>query len=73
MRQLYLYSVKYGLQDSLSTLQLSCSPENNSDSATAARLDTERMANPSPTGTFTLKDTPDFAWRETGMALTCRV
>ena len=43
------------------------------DSATGARLDTERMANPSPTGTFTLKDTPDLAWRETGMALTCRL
>ncbi len=43
------------------------------DSATGARLDTERMANPSPTGTFTLKDTPDFAWRETGMKLTRRL
>jgi hypothetical protein len=31
------------------------------------------MASPSPTGTFTLKDTPDFAWRETGMSLTCRI
>jgi len=58
-------TLPYGLQNSLSTLQLSCSPENNSDSATAARLDTERMANPSPTGTFTLQDTPNLAWRET--------
>ncbi|ABK98567.1 hypothetical protein Ppro_0938 [Pelobacter propionicus DSM 2379] len=40
------------------------------DSATGARLDTERMANPSPTGTFTLQDTPDFAWRETAMSVT---
>jgi hypothetical protein len=31
------------------------------------------MANPSPTGTFTLQDTPDFAWRETGMKLTRRL
>ncbi len=42
------------------------------DSATGARLDTERMANPSPTGTFTLLDTPDFAWRETPIRLTGR-
>ena len=40
------------------------------DSATGARLDTERMANPSPAGTFTLQDTPSLAWRETGMMLT---
>ncbi len=60
----------HGLQDSLSTLHLSCSAESNSNSATTARLDTERMANPSPTGTFTLQDTPDFAWRETVWQLT---
>ena len=28
------------------------------------------MANPPPTGTFTLQDTPNLAWRETGLRLT---
>jgi hypothetical protein len=28
------------------------------------------MANPSPTGTFTLQDTPNLAWRETARQLT---
>ena len=59
----------YGLQDSLSTLHLSCSPH-------TARLRHRRktrygwVANPYPTGTFTLIDTPDLAWRETGSDLT---
>ena len=61
----------YSLQDSLSTLHLDCSPH-------SARLRLRRktrygwMASPFPTGTFTLQDSPSFAWRETAMGLTCR-
>jgi len=57
----------YGLQDSLSTLHLSCSPQ-------LSRLRHRRktrygwVASPFPTGTFTLQDTPSFAWRDNGPA-----
>jgi hypothetical protein len=52
----------YGLQDSLSTLRLSCSP--------LPRLRHRRktrygwVASPYPTGTLTLLDTPSFSWRD---------
>ncbi len=58
-----------GLQNSLSTLQLSCSPK-------TSRLRHRRktrygwVATPFPTGTLTLQDKPSFAWRETGLRLT---
>jgi len=57
----------YGLQDSLSTLHLSCSSQ-------SSRLRHRRktrygwVANPYPARTFTLQDTPSFAWRDNGSA-----
>ena len=55
----------YGLQDSLSTLHLSCSPQ---PSRLRHRSKTRYgwVANPFPTGTFTLQDAPSFAWRDNG-------
>ena len=56
----------YGLQDSLSTLRLSCSP--------LPRLRHRRktrygwVASPYPTGTLTLQDTPSFSWRDNDQA-----
>ena len=54
----------YGLQDALSTLRPSCSPH------AALRLRHGRttrygwVARPSPTGTFTLQETPSLSWRD---------
>src|SRR5438093_11612993 len=54
----------YGLQDTLSTLRPSCS------SCVQPRLRHGRktrygwVASPSPTGTFTLLETPSLSWRD---------
>ena len=62
----------YGLQDSLSTLHLYCSPQ-------SSRLRHRRktrygwVASPFPTGTFTLLDTPSFAWRDNVVGANQRV
>ena len=56
------HGLPYGLHDSLCTLHLFCSSRN-------AKLRHRRntrygwVANPYPTGTYTLQDAPSFAWR----------
>ena len=56
------HGLPYGLHDSLCTLHLFCSTQKAS---LRHRRNTRYgwMANPYPTGTFTLQDAPSFAWR----------
>ena len=58
----------YGLQDALSTLRPSCSPQASLRLRHGRKTRYGWVASPYPTGTFTLQDTPSFSWRDNGKA-----
>jgi len=54
----------YGLQDALSTLRPSCSPQASLRLRHGRKTRYGWVASPSPTGTFTLQETPSLSWRD---------
>jgi len=54
----------YGLQDALSTLRPSCSPWAEPRLRHGRKTRYGWVANPYPTRTCTLQETPSFAWRD---------
>src|SRR6266702_1048203 len=54
----------YGLQDALSTLRPSCSPGSRPRLRHGRKTRYGWVASPSPTGTFTLQETPSLSWRD---------
>ena len=53
-----------GLQDTLSTLRPSCSPQASSRLRHGRKTRYGWVAHPYPTGTFTLQETPSLSWRD---------
>ena len=53
-----------GLQDALSTLRPSCSPGSRPRLCHGRKTRYGWVANPYPTRTFTLQETPSFSWRD---------
>ena len=58
----------YGLQDSLSTLRPFCSPWSPPRLRHGRKTRYGWVANPYPTGTLTLQETPSFSWRDNAKA-----
>jgi hypothetical protein len=54
----------YGLQDALSTLRPSCSPQASLRLRHGRKTRYGWVASPYPTGTFTLQETPSLSWRD---------
>src|SRR5436853_7089976 len=54
----------YGLQDALSTLRPSCSPQASLRLRHGRKTRYGWVARPYPTGTFTLQETPSLSWRD---------
>src|SRR6266446_6957527 len=54
----------YGLQDALSTLRPSCAPGSRPRRRHGRKTRYGWVARPSPTGTFTLQETPSLSWRD---------
>ena len=54
----------YGLQDALSTLRPSCSPQASLRLRHGRKTRYGWVASPSPTRTFTLQETPSLSWRD---------
>src|SRR2546428_13232582 len=54
----------YGLQDTLSTLRPSCSPQASLRLRHGRKTRYGWVASPYPTGTYTLQETPSFSWRD---------
>ena len=58
----------YGLQDALSTLRPSCSPQASLRLRHGRKTRYGWVARPYPTGIFTLQEAPSFAWRDNDQA-----
>src|SRR2546427_2782807 len=64
----------YGLQDALSTLRPSCSPQASLRLRHGRKTRYGWVASPSPPGTFTLQETPSLSWRDNArlQAVACK-